>query len=351
MNHLEALAIPALTSFFGVVFAIKWLHPLTLKVGLVDTPADHKEHSGIIPLIGGIGMYIAITLAALLFLPINQELGYILIAGGLLTITGAVDDKIDISFKIRLVIQALSGLLLYYGANIKLLSLGSYPFIGEIALGLTSPLFTVLAVMVAINAYNMIDGLDGLAGSLALVTFISIALLIWPDVSQDTRITLVLFISALLAYLLFNLNIFPGRLPKVFMGDAGSMFIGFCVAAYLIRYSQESRSLIEPHIVLWLITIPVFDMFATFIRRIKNKKSPFFPDRTHIHHIFQRAGLGNKQTLLIILIISTGLALFGIISQLYNINPLISILLLATYFATHFYLIKHSWKLSKLLKK
>lgn len=350
MSQLENLAIPALTSFLGVVFAIKWLHPLTLKIGLVDSPNDRKEHSGIIPLIGGIGMYIAITIAALLFLPINQELGYILIAGGLLTITGAIDDKIDISFKVRLIIQAIAGLLLYYGANIKLLSLGTYPIIGEVSLEFTSPLFTVLAVMVAINAYNMIDGLDGLSGSLALVTFASITLLIWPDVSLETQITLVLFISALLAYLLFNLNIFPGRLPRVFMGDAGSMFIGFCVAAYLIRYSQESRTLIEPHIVLWLIAIPVFDMFATFLRRIKNKKSPFYPDRTHIHHIFQRAGLGNTQTLIIILIISIGLALFGIIAQIYRINSLLSIFLLGIYFGAHFYIIKHAWKLSKLLK-
>ncbi len=182
-------------------------------------------------------------------------------------------------------------------------------------LGLLSPVVTILAVIGAINAFNMVDGIDGLLGGLAIVTFAGIALLLKVDSQHGLAYLCVVFIAAIVPYICMNLGIF-GRERKVFMGDAGSMMIGFTVIWLLLGASQQSaENVIRPVTALWLIAVPLMDMAAIMFRRVRRGDSPFKPDREHLHHIFQRLGYTPRQTLALICGIASLLAGFGIYGE------------------------------------
>lgn len=287
----------------GVFLLSLLLAPMSEHLGLVDKPDDRKLHKGAIPLIGGIAMFTSITLAAFFFVPHSNELTWLLAACALITMTGTLDDRFNLGFRIRLMVQTVAALLLIYGANIELESLGALlgPGIGPIELGWASVPITVFAVVGMINAFNMMDGMDGLSGGLSLITAAGIFLLLGGDIADGASNILLLVMGGLSAYLVLNLHWFPRWTPKIFMGDAGSMLLGFVLTAFLIRYSQGTRAMLMPVTALWLVAVPLMDIAVTCWRRLKNGRNPFKPDRTHVHHIFLRAKLSPGKTLLMIL--------------------------------------------------
>lgn len=284
-------------------------------IGLVDKPNARKQHQGAIPLVGGISICMSIAQ----YLTSNPDviphsplfLGCI----ATLIVVGALDDKFDISFKFRLFVQALLSIGMMYFADIRLENIGNIFGFGDMHLGLLSPVVTILAVIGAINAFNMVDGIDGLLGGLAIVTFAGIALLLKVDSQHGLAYLCVVFIAAIVPYICMNLGIF-GRERKVFMGDAGSMMIGFTVIWLLLGASQQSaENVIRPVTALWLIAVPLMDMAAIMFRRVRRGDSPFKPDREHLHHIFQRLGYTPRQTLALICGIASLLAGFGIYGE------------------------------------
>ncbi len=339
------------SSFALTILGILWLTPLTHKIGLTDSPCERKHHEGSIPLVGGLAIHTTVVVVALLLIPVSIELLYMLIAASLVVFTGALDDRYDINFKIRLVIQAIAALIIIYGADNKLTSLGNLFGFGEIELGYLSVPITVIAFLSIINAFNMIDGIDGLAGGLALIAFIAMYFTTHNAVSDSTQTILLLFIGSLLAYLMFNLHIFPNHLPKVFLGDAGSNLLGFVICVFLVRYTQEPKAILEPTTALWFVAIPLIDMVTTAVRRVKHKKSPFFPDRTHVHHILLRARFSKEASLLIILAISSALAGAGVIFYTINLIPHTSLLLFMAVFFIYSSTIGKAWKVSKAISR
>lgn len=339
------------SAFASTILGIIWLVPLTYKLGLTDKPCERKQHEGTIPLVGGLAIHTTVVVVALLLIPVTIELLYILLAASLVVFTGALDDRYDISFKIRLVIQAIAALIIIYGAENKLTSLGSIFGLGEIHLGYLSTPITVIAFLAIINAFNMIDGIDGLAGGLALIAFIAMYYTTYNAVSDSTQTILLLFIGALFAYLLFNLHLFPNHLPKVFLGDAGSNLLGFVICIFLVRYTQENKAILEPTTALWFVAVPLIDMVTTALRRVRHKKSPFFPDRTHVHHILMRARFTKESSLLVILAISSILTGCGIILEKLYCPPLLSLTLFIATFLLYSLAIGKAWRLSKLISK
>lgn len=289
-------------------------------IGLVDKPNARKLHTGAIPLVGGISICLSIAQ----YITSNPDViphSYLFLSCiGTLIVVGALDDKFDISFKIRLVVQALLSIAMMYFADIRLDNIGNVFGFGDIHLGVLSPVVTILAVIGAINAFNMVDGIDGLLGGLAIVTFAALAVLLKVDSQHGLAYLCVVFIAAIVPYILMNLGIL-GRERRVFMGDAGSMMIGFTVIWLLLGASQEpSEILIRPTTALWLIAIPLMDMAAIMFRRVRRGDSPFKPDREHLHHIFQRLGCTPRQTLAIISLIASAFAGFGIYGELNGIS-------------------------------
>ena len=335
------------TSFFATTAGIYFLVPFTHKLGLTDSPDIRKNHVGVIPLIGGIAIYTTVTVAALLFIDLSQELLLLLISCGFIVFTGALDDKYNINFRIRLIVQSIASLVMIFGVGIKISSLGNLFGLGDVELGILTVPITVLAYLTIINAFNLIDGMDGLAGGLSFVSFFTLSLLVGARVSDSTQLILALFMGSLASYLIFNLNLIPRHLPKVFLGDAGSTLLGFAICTFLIRYTQDKKAIIEPVTAIWFVAIPLFDMLTTVFRRIKHKKSPFKPDRTHIHHIFLRAGFNSRSAFLTIISIAGIISAIGYIQEVNEIPAILSFSLITLLFFIYTRAIGHAWKLSK----
>jgi UDP-GlcNAc:undecaprenyl-phosphate GlcNAc-1-phosphate transferase len=337
-------------AFLGVFFLTFLLRPISNRIGLVDRPTTRKQHNGEIPLIGGIAMFASCSVAALFFVPHSSDMTYLVAACGLLVMTGSIDDKYDIHYRIRLCVQTICAAMLIWGANTQLMSFGNIFGSGELNLWWFSIPITLVAVVGMINAYNMIDGIDGLSGGLSLISSIGLYFLIAEKISDGATNILLLMIGALSAYLILNLHIFPKWTTIVFMGDAGSMLIGFVITAFLIRYSQSPKQIIMPVTALWLAAVPLMDIFVTSIRRLKQGKNPFHPDRTHIHHIFLRAGFKKEITLLIILLFQAFTVAIGVYLESIGIAPLSALAFMAL-FLIYLKFIKHSFRVAKLLRR
>jgi len=342
--------IEFIVAFLGVFFLTFLLRPLSNRIGLVDRPTTRKQHNGEIPLIGGIAMFASCSVAALFFVPHSSDMTYLVAACGLLVMTGSIDDKYDINYRIRLCVQTLCAAMLIWGANTQLVSFGNIFGSGELNLWWFSIPITLVAIVGMINAYNMIDGIDGLSGGLSLISSIGLYFLIAEEISDGATNILLLMIGALSAYLILNLHIFPKWTSKVFMGDAGSMLIGFVITAFLIRYSQTPKQIIMPVTALWLAAVPLMDIFVTSIRRLKQGKNPFHPDRTHVHHIFLKAGFKKETTLVIILSFQAFTVAIGIYMESIGNAPLSAITFIAL-FLVYLQFIKHSFKAAKLIRK
>lgn len=305
---------------FFMAFAVLFLmRKVARKVGLVDKPSDRKLHSGNIPLVGGIAVCIVIV-NYIYSHPgiINHANLYILCICGL-TLVGALDDRFDLSVKIRMIVQASISFSMIYFGGAQLHNLGDLFGFGTIEPGLFGAIITVFAVIGCINAFNMVDGIDGLLGGLSIVTFGSVGILLFLSGEQSLSYLCLLLVVTIIPYILMNLGL-TGRERKVFMGDAGSMMIGFTVIWLLIGASQADDSpMIRPVTALWLIAIPLMDMVSIMIRRVKQGKSPFKPDRDHLHHVCQRLGFSSLQTLGLISLIASLFAGIGILGEIFLI--------------------------------
>ncbi|WP_286742492.1 UDP-N-acetylglucosamine--undecaprenyl-phosphate N-acetylglucosaminephosphotransferase [Pseudoalteromonas sp. UBA2102] len=315
------MIIDLLFTFF-IAFAVLFLmRKAARNVGLVDKPSGRKLHTGNIPLVGGVA--ICITIVQYIYSHpgmINHANLYMCSIVGL-TAVGALDDRFDLSVKIRMLVQAIISVAMIYFAKAELVTLGNILGFGEIALsyGFIGAAITVVAVIGCINAFNMVDGIDGLLGGLSVVTFGAIGILLNLANEQSLSYLCLLLVVCMIPYIVMNLGLI-GRERRVFMGDAGSMMIGFTVIWLLIGASQTpGNPMIRPVTALWLIALPLMDMAAIMIRRIKQGKSPFKPDREHLHHICQRLGCSSTQTLILICSIASAFAGVGIIGEIFVI--------------------------------
>jgi len=320
----------AFTAFCFAFLAIKFFKPVAIEVGLVDKPNERKQHAGHIPLIGGISIFLAVLAASLLWLPNTLELRMYLIASAMMVFIGALDDKFDLRVRVRIIGQIIIASLMIYGVGGYISNLGNLFGYGDVTLGPVGILFTYVAIIVVINAYNMIDGIDGLIGSLSINTFTSIGILFIMSGQTDYLSYPLILATATIPYLMFNLGLFEKLLgketKKIFMGDAGSMFVGLSVIWLLSMGTQGEQASFKPVTALWICAIPLMDMLAIVVRRYKNGKSPFKPDRDHLHHILQRVGFSSRQTLVIISVAAGAMSGVGLAGEYFNIPDTVMLL-------------------------
>ena len=329
--------------FFFSFASLFLLRKIAKIIGLVDKPNLRKQHSGAIPLVGGIAVFL--TLAQYIYTNPNviPHSGLFLASIAILTVIGAIDDKFDISFKIRLVVQTLLTVAMMYFSGLELNHIGNIIGLGSFELGVLAPFVTILAVLGAINAFNMVDGIDGLLGGVSIVTFTSIAIILNLQGHHSLTQLCLVIVIAMLPYVLMNLGLL-GRKRQVFMGDAGSMMIGFTVIWLLLSASQVNNEvLMRPVTALWIIALPLMDMAAIMYRRIRRGRSPFRPDRDHLHHICQRVGLSKVQTLIVICGLSATFALVGIVGEHFLVPESIMFVGFACCFVGYSTLLLRNW--------
>jgi len=336
--------ISAVTSFIFAFIAIKFFKPVAIEMGLVDKPNERKLHAGHIPLIGGISIFIAVLMASVLWLPNTLELRMYLIASAMMVFIGALDDKFDLKVRIRIIGQLIVASLMIYGVGGYISNLGNLFGLGDVTLGPGGIIFTYIAIIVVINAFNMVDGIDGLVGILSLNTFSSIAILFLLSNENDYISYPLILATATMPYLIFNLNL-GNRCKKIFMGDAGSMFIGLSVIWLLTMGTQGDKTSFRPVTALWICAVPLMDMLAIVYRRLKKGKSPFKPDRDHLHHILQRAGLSSKQTLVAISIFALLMSTIGLLGEYLLVHEGIELAVFVIIFIIYNKYSRHfSWK-------
>lgn len=278
---------------------------IAIKVQLVDKPDERKSHTGQIPLAGGIAIWVA-TLSALLVSNPSwvalSEILFILFAAGILLIIGVIDDKTDLRASLKLTIQIA---LAYYAFTngIRIETFHGILGIYEIPLILQYGI-TLIVITGVINAFNLMDGIDGLAAGIALIAFILFA---WMAIITGQMMLVYLFmalIGALVGFMRFNFS----KKTKVFMGDAGSLFIGFITVVSAISLIQAAQGTPDIRLVLSVVigvlALPVLDSLRVYRRRAKNGYSPFRADRTHFHHLVLQLGIKHRSATLFIIIVS-----------------------------------------------
>ncbi|WP_426664066.1 undecaprenyl/decaprenyl-phosphate alpha-N-acetylglucosaminyl 1-phosphate transferase [Rhodanobacter aciditrophus] len=290
----SAVVIVAMRRFAGVL-------------GLVDRPDQRKRHLGEVPLVGGLAIFTGMIAGALCYGAFHRFEGILLETAAVLALLGALDDRFSLSVRDRLLTQTIVILTVISSTGVYIHTLG-HIFGHDVVLGWLGVPATVLAVIGLMNAFNMMDGIDGLAGSLTLVSVAAVILFALPTPLHGAIVLLALLAAATLPYLAVNLGFAGG---KVFLGDAGSTVIGYLLAWALIRLSQMPQTHLSPVDVLWCVALPVFDTLAVMCRRMRQGRSPFQPDRGHIHHILLEAGLGPRTTLVALVALAAGLASIG----------------------------------------
>tara|TARA_B100001057_G_scaffold413099_1_gene429572 strand:- start:3198 stop:4208 length:1011 start_codon:yes stop_codon:yes gene_type:complete len=326
--------IAFLTSLISLII----LRPIAIKFNLVDYPNERKNHIGNIPLVGGPCVFLGIMTSYMFFNEYDKFSSVLLITASLILIMGIWDDFVNLKAKTKMVFQIFPSVIIIYVTDVKIESFGylfgvSYP----LELGLLSIPITIIAVIALTNAINMIDGLDGLAaGIVFLATTGLICFNLTQEFSQFTSILLAVA-SALLPFIIFNIAPYPKT--KVFLGDGGSLLLGYIISWALI-YSAENINTFTPSFVLWCVAIPLFDLVAVIILRIVNKHSLMIARKDHIHHFLENLGISKK--LILLLIISSGLALLLIGRLVENNFPALSFPLFLTLFL--FYLIMRIYK-------
>ena len=267
-------------------------------------------------------MYLGVLFGGI-SLGVLSSISWFLLGGSLLIIIGAIDDRFGLSPMIRLIAQVWVALMMIFLANIQIESIGS-PLFFDWNLGAFSIPLTILITLAIINAFNVLDGIDGLSGGVAFIVLSFMAFFSIDSVILDL---VLLLMAAIFGFLLCNGPSSINRKAKCFMGDAGSTFIGFSIIWLGISISQGDPASMSPVVGLWLVAIPIFDFTASVLRRIVNGKSPFRPDRHHLHYLLLDAGLSAKKALLLILMMTFVTAAIGLIGQIFTIPDGIMFLL------------------------
>jgi UDP-N-acetylmuramyl pentapeptide phosphotransferase/UDP-N-acetylglucosamine-1-phosphate transferase len=296
---------------FLMAFCLTWfIIPSVVKISrlknLTDTPNGRTSHVKATPTLGGIAVFVALVLSTVIFAGtyFKFELKYII--SGLIVVffIGIKDDILIIDPLKKLAGQIFAVILIAVFAGIRITSLYGLFHIGQLPY-VASILLTVFVFIVIINGFNLIDGIDGLASGIGILTSSVFGIWFWINGHMACTILSFSFVGTLAAFFYFNVY---GKTNKIFLGDTGSMIIGFVMGVLACRFlqlelvSQGSATIPSaPTVVCGILIVPLFDSLRVFILRIKQGKSPFKADRQHIHHRLLQLGCTHLQATLILI--------------------------------------------------
>jgi UDP-GlcNAc:undecaprenyl-phosphate/decaprenyl-phosphate GlcNAc-1-phosphate transferase len=311
--------LPFFTSLILTMLIIPGLRVVAIQIGLTDKPNIRKVHATPIPLVGGIAVFIAASLSFSLSMPFDPSIliyKNLFIALVILLTMGVIDDKFDLRASFKLIIQLL---LAHYTftMGIKIESLyglfGMYdlPTWGQYTL-------TLVIITGVVNAFNLMDGIDGLAGGLGILGFTMLTIFALLNNHVQMAVLSLAFVGALIGFLKFNFS----KSQKIFMGDAGSLMIGFVLVVASIHLLQLSATKSNSTFVLIgvisILLLPVIDAIRVFRGRLKKGKSPFHADRTHLHHLVLATGLKHRKSTISILVMVLVISIVGFFLHYYT---------------------------------
>jgi len=300
---IAALAF-ALSLFGAIIFLF-----LAEKIGLVDEPGGRKAHKQLTPLIGGIVIFFGCMAIPIIKIDI---ISWKIIALMLITlVVGLLDDFLEISAYLRLILQFFIGLGMALSLSQPLITLGDFMGLGSIALGAFSIPLICFSVSAAKNALNMVDGIDGLAGVLASIPVVAVFFLASRGGSENLAAISIALIASITVFLCLNFPLQNRPHAMCFLGDSGSTLLGFLIAYLLI--SAATAGLMKPVVALYLFAIPLTDSVCVFAGRVRRRVPIAQPGRDHWHHILIDGGLSARQATLFIGSIAIIIAVVGLV--------------------------------------
>lgn len=312
--NFSSVSIPLwILTFLGslLAFGITWFTiPSVVNISrlknLCSSPNCRTSHTNVTPNLGGIAVFVGLVLSTVIFAGsyFIFELKYIISGLIIVFFLGIKDDILIIDPVKKLAGQIFAITLIAVFADIRINDLYGLLGIHQIPY-FVSILLTVFVFIVIINGFNLIDGIDGLASGIGILTSSVFGIWFWITGHIAYTILSFAFVGALSAFFRFNVY---GKTNKIFLGDTGSMIIGFVVGVLACRFLRldlvtQGTSYIEsaPTVVCGILVIPLFDSFRVFILRVKQGKSPFKADRQHLHHYLLRIGCNHKQATAILI--------------------------------------------------
>lgn len=298
---------------------------------LAAVPNGRTSHNGHVPTLGGVAIFAAVALGTSLFIDSSgfDEFRFILAAIVIVFFVGLKDDLVNLGWIKKMVGEIMAALLVVVLADVRI---GTFHgmFGLEILPYWFSILFSIFVFIALINCFNLLDGIDGLASGMGIVISLIFGFWLFKLGFLNFSILSFALTGALISF--YRFNVF-GKRYKLFMGDTGSLLLGFLFAVLAIKVmccelplddKLYMRSL--PTVVMGVMIIPIIDTIRVFISRIMRGKSPFSADRTHLHHVFLQLGFSHFQASSII--ISLNLVLFCLTLAMRNMNPVVSAIIL-----------------------
>lgn len=295
------LAAHLLNGFLLAVVLVVWMQRIAPRLGFVDHPTARKAHEGVVPVCGGLAMFVAYVIGTCVLDP-SLRAPWSFIGGlAILVIVGAVDDRMNLRPLWRLMAQALAAIAMVILGGNAIGDFGSAFLDAQTVSAdpvLSALIFcvTTLFLVGLTNAFNMIDGLDGLAGGTAASALFWLALMASFLGRSAAIAQLFVLLAVVLGFLTFNMRHRWRPRALVFMGDAGSTMLGAAIAYFIVDLSSGPQPTIPFPILLWVCIIPVVDTLSLMARRLHSGRSPFSPDRWHLHHLLLERGLTHTAT-------------------------------------------------------
>lgn len=316
-------AIFALATFASTVLALWVGRKLALRYGFADKPGGRKKHDNPVPPIGGLAilpMFLFFSWSA----DLNNFVPWQLMAGvAVLLIMGAIDDAMTIRPFAKFAIMVWTACFVVIFGHAQIGNLGNLFGFGAVELGLYSKGFTIMCLVLLMNAVNMMDGVDGLAGGFCALVTLWFMVVCAGAGQTEMFLALAILLAAILGFLMFNMRGPWRKSASVFMGDSGSLCLGLVLGWFSIKLTQGGNPPLEPVTVIWIIGLPVMDAFALFIARSVRGLHPFNADRRHLHHRLIDAGISPSRTTVILLAVVAFMAMVGFVAEDYHVPPVI----------------------------
>ena len=290
MTTPSTFAVGLALSLLTTLAAAEVFRRLAPRLGLLDRPGGRKQHCSPTPVVGGLAMAAGLAICWMLLPETRPHTAWMLGFAAFVSL-GAVDDFLHLRAGSKFLIQGFIASCVVVGSGLALPSLGEVLPGWVVGLGVLSIPFAVFAIVSVMNAVNMSDGVDGLAGSLAVVAFLSLALMSSLAGHTVTAFQALLPTAALLGFLVFNVRGPKGVPARVFMGDAGSLSLGFLIAVFALVVASPDRVGVPAAVVIWCCFVPLADGLSVILRRLSRRSGAMKPGRDHLHHLLLAKGL------------------------------------------------------------
>ncbi|MFT9599851.1 glycosyltransferase family 4 protein [Mesobacillus sp.] len=291
------MTVQLIAAFFVSFLTVLVLTPLVIKfahkIGATDKPNHRKVHAKVMPRLGGLAIFLGVVAGFFAAGLHDEKLTGISIGAVLIIILGILDDKYELSAKVKLAGQiAAAGIVVSTGLTIDFISI---PFMAKFNLGIWAIPVTIFWIVAITNAINLIDGLDGLAAGISSIGIATIAFMAGMAGKELILALALILLGSTIAFLFYNFH--PA---KIFMGDTGALFLGYSIGILSLLGLYKSVTLFSFIVPIIILGVPIFDTTYAIIRRVVNKKPIGAPDKSHLHHRILAIGLSHRNTVLVI---------------------------------------------------